>query len=195
MKTYLHCLLMLLIALPTPTWCQVVKVLPPVKTTNQETRRSSRHDVEVRVSIELTSVAVSSRSGSVPLRFTVKNTGTAAVGFASYERQNVEIFEADKVAEFTYQNRLFPFPGVGGSGAKELQPGESYSFDLPVPIDLFKMNGVPLIAGFQYGIVLGPNEVFQGEALSEPFLLPALPAPSATPPSATPAGTPPPPKP
>src|SRR6266853_2546988 len=175
-----------------------ITFLPAEHVITQQTRRSSRHDLEVKVSVDVPSVTNSSQAESIPVKFTVKNISKAPLGLGHLGddySQGVEIFEAEKVAELPGQNRLFPFAGAGGGGAKEIAPGESLSFVVPVPISLFRMKDVRFIAGVSYGVATGENEGFAGEALSEPFSLPPIPALLAPTPRATPKGTPLPPTP
>jgi hypothetical protein len=182
-----------LILLSGLSWAQ--GPLPAVKVTHQETRRSGRHDLEVKVSVDVVSVGDSSKAELIPVSFTVKNISMAGISLAHYGddyTQNVEILRADKVEE---ENTLFPLAGAGGGSAKEIAPGASLSFVVPVPIALFRMKGVQFIAGVRYGMRIGDNEAFEGEALSEPFSLPPIPAQLAPPPGPTPKGTPQPPTP
>ena len=185
---HLHRILIVLIVLPTLGWPQ--EPLPEAKATYQRTRRSSRHDLELKISVDLASVGDSSKAESLPVNFTVKNISTAPICLAHYGDDytgNVEILQANKIDE---KNALLPLATAGGGSTMEIAPGESLTFNVPVPISLFKIKDVQFLAGVRYNIMIAADELFEGEALSDPFLLPPIPALSTPAPSRTPAGTP-----
>lgn len=136
----------------------------------QQALQSNRHDVEIRVNVDQSSLGEPLKANEVPVKFTVKNVSKETVGMLHYGdiyRSSVGIFLADKTD--IPNGGPFPFPNAGGGSIKKIEPGESIRFNVDVPIQLFKLDGKQLRAGIHYG-----TATFTGKAFSEPFSFPLL---------------------